>query len=289
MILGTGRGGTTIFLEMLGEHPDLAWFSNFTNYAKKEAFYPLAALSRIRDCPVLGDALPYHSRFRPKPREANDLYRTLSRGVFNQPRLLEAMDADENQVRYWRKAVKAHLRWHGKPRFLNKHTGFPRTDYFGRIFPDAKFIHVVRDGRAVANSYMNVPFWDGTVEGCWHWGPMEPAYKDEFESSGREPIVLAGILWKTLIKYIDTALVRVPKDQQIEVNYSQFSGDPEGVMKMILDYTGLPHRSKFQKRIRKMKVHNADVKWKEDLSTKQKELLMNTIGNELEEHGFLTQ
>jgi len=287
MVLGTGRGGTTLFLEMLGEHPDLAWFSNFTHRAKKELFYPLAALSRIREIPWLGDVLPYNWKIRPKPREANDLYAVLSHGVFNQPRTLKAEDADERQIKYWRKAVRAHLRWQGKPRFLNKHTGFPRTDYLRQIFSDGHFIHVIRDGRAVANSYVNVPFWDGTLEGCWHWGEIPGDFRTEFENSGREPVVLAGILWKFLMAKILESWQRIPSSQKMEVNYSEFVKNPSETMEQVLQFGGLSDSTKFQNRIAKIKVHNADMKWEQDLDSRQKDLLMQTIGKELESYGFL--
>ena len=44
-------------------------------------------------------------------------------------------------------------RSHGKARFVNKHPrNSVRIDYLRRVFPDARFIHVIRDGRAVVSS-----------------------------------------------------------------------------------------------------------------------------------------
>jgi hypothetical protein len=42
---------------------------------------------------------------------------------------------------------------HGKARFVNKHPrNSVRIEYLRRAFPDARFIHVIRDGRAVVSS-----------------------------------------------------------------------------------------------------------------------------------------
>ncbi|MFQ5741635.1 MAG: sulfotransferase, partial [Acidobacteriota bacterium] len=46
-----------------------------------------------------------------------------------------------------------YRRWEGRARFINKHPwSSVRIDYIRAIFPDAVFVHVIRDGRAVAAS-----------------------------------------------------------------------------------------------------------------------------------------
>jgi len=37
-----------------------------------------------------------------------------------------------------------------KPVFIHKYTGWSRIAFFKEIFPEARFVHVIRDGRAVA-------------------------------------------------------------------------------------------------------------------------------------------
>ena len=46
-------------------------------------------------------------------------------------------------------------------RLLIKITGWPRIGYLDEIFEDARFIHIKRDGRAVASSLLHVNFWRG--------------------------------------------------------------------------------------------------------------------------------
>jgi hypothetical protein len=75
----------------------------------------------------------------------------------------------------------------------------PRISFLYAIFPDARFVHVLRDGRAVANSRLNASFWKG-----WHglniWGGQMPEhYRQEWERHRRSFVALAGIEWKTHI------------------------------------------------------------------------------------------
>ncbi len=286
LTFGTGRGGTTVFLRVLSEHPDLAWFSNYTHHFHHRACFPLAFLSRLRDMPWLGERIPYEWKLRPKPREANKLYRAITNGAFTQPAALGRDDADDVQKSVWRQAFRSHMFWQGKKRFLNKHTGFPRCDYFLEIFPDARFIHVLRDGRAVANSLLNVDWWDGTLENSWWWGDMDPAYLEEFEASGRQPLVLAGIVWKTLMLHNERELQAVTPEQKLEVNYTDFVADPYGMMDRVREYCDLRPSELFDRRIRAVRIHNADDKWQRDLTPEQQQLLTRTIGTELEHFGF---
>ena len=49
----------------------------------------------------------------------------------------------------------------GRPVFMHKFTGWPRARLLAAVFPEAKFVHVLRDGRSVANSYVQVPLLAG--------------------------------------------------------------------------------------------------------------------------------
>src|SRR5262245_41989498 len=64
-VIGTGRSGTTLFFQMLGFHPDLAWFSTYGNYLYKRNWPAL--LSRVRDVPGIDRLLRPDARFTPKP------------------------------------------------------------------------------------------------------------------------------------------------------------------------------------------------------------------------------
>lgn len=60
-----------------------------------------------------------------------------------------------------------------KPVFLHKFTGWPRAGFAHAIFPEARFRHVIRDGRAVANSLIQMSWWSGFGgPENWKWGQL---------------------------------------------------------------------------------------------------------------------
>ena len=65
-------------------------------------------------------------------------------------------DYTEEMAAYFRKKYLQVQNLWGRPRFVNKNlqNSF-RVRLLNLIFPDAKFIHIIRDGRAVAFSLLN--------------------------------------------------------------------------------------------------------------------------------------
>jgi len=69
-----------------------------------------------------------------------------------------------------------------KPFFLHKYTGWPRALFLNAIFPRAKFVHVIRDGRAVASSLLQMPWWRGYLEPSeWRFGCHWPLIRDHLK------------------------------------------------------------------------------------------------------------
>jgi hypothetical protein len=283
IVNGTGRCGSTLFFSLLSEHPDLCWISNYTNRFK--GMPGLAALSRVRDMPWLGHRLPRKWKVTPKPAEANELYTWLTDGTFTQPRLLTSADVTPAAREKYRSSVEKHLRSHGKPRFAQKHTGFPRYEFLREIFPDARFVHVIRDGRAVANSMINVSWWDGTLNSWW-WGPMKEEYKQELERSVDSRTTLAAIVWKTLVDYILEASRLLADGTYKEIRYSDLVARPGEVMADVLEFLDLPDSRRFRAGMELTRIYNSDNKWKSDLSSEQQRILEHSLSDHLNRLGF---
>src|SRR5262245_59764101 len=154
-IVGIGRSGTTVFHEMLAQHPHAAWLSRLCDdYPSK----PLRnrRLMQAVDYPLIGRYL----RQRFKPLECYSFWERHCIGFSKPCRELVAADVAEFAMKRIRNALR-RMQTSKRRRLDAKITGWPRLGYLQQIFGDAKFIHLVRDGRAVVNSRLQESWWPG--------------------------------------------------------------------------------------------------------------------------------
>jgi len=281
-VIGTGRSGTTLFFHLLALHPDLAWFSNFGNRWYRHAWPAL--LSRIRDVPGIDHVVELDRRFMPHPAEAYAILDELSNDLFTSSRRLEARDATPAIRARFRERVESVLRYQGRVRFAHKHTGFARTRFLRAIFPNARFIEVYRDGRAVAASLARVRWWRQLDS--WRWGPMRSEYVEEYLRSGRHPLALAAISWKTLMDEIEDECRDLSEEHLLRVRYDDLIEDPRGVLRRVLRFAGLRDSRRFWRRIDRQVFHENDAKWRLDLDDSQRELLEKCLSLHLQKYGF---
>jgi hypothetical protein len=245
-VLGTGRCGSTLVEEVLCRHPSVGFVSNLEDRFS----LPLTAGrwngSLYRRLPA---AVTQKSRVRYAPSEA---YRVLSRDV--SPLLASPMrDLVAADVTPWlearfRRFFIERASVQGAETFLHKFTGWPRAGFIRGVFPSGRFIHVVRDGRAVANSWLQMPWWLG-FEGPdhWQWGPLPDDLAAEWDESGRSFVVLAGLLWKMLIGAFDNARKAIPAADWLEIRYEDVAANPRTAFAKMLEFCGLPWDAEFER------------------------------------------
>ncbi len=281
-IFGVPRSGTTVTQALMASHPDLAWSSQFTNRFPEHP--QLALLSRVLDVDSVRRRLSTRWWITPRPAEPYILLRYVTDSAFTQPRPLAEADVTPHAASRYRHVVRQHLHWQGKSRYLQKHTGFPRTRYLRTIFPNARFVHVLRDGRAVANSLVHVGFFD-SMKGSWPWGPMRPEFEQEYLESGQAPIVLAAIWWKTLIDLIEPAMLELPSGHGVTVRYDELIVRPQETMAELAESCDLELSPVFSQRVRRIRVSGSDDKWKQ-LPREEQRLLEDSLGDHLARLGF---
>jgi omega-hydroxy-beta-dihydromenaquinone-9 sulfotransferase len=132
--------------------------------------------------------------------------------------------------------------------FTHKFTGWPRARFLASVFREAKFIHVVRDGRAVANSYLQMPWWTGIYgPDAWSLGPLGPRYAAEWEATGNSLVALAGIAWKILMDAHEAAEAQIDHGRWLTLRYEDVVSNPRPSFEKILAFVGLDSGPTFER------------------------------------------
>lgn len=282
VIVGTGRNGSTIFQKTLSEHPQLSWLTGLAN--KFPAFPRLNRLVMMTiSIPVIGNGI----KTILKPSEAYFFWEHYSKGFHLPCRDLLAADVTpvvkENISLAMSKVITSK-----RDRLLLKITGWPRIGFLNEIFPDSKFIHIIRDGRAVVNSMINVDWWWGwRGPKNWRWGELPPQYDAEWKSHDRSFIALAAIEWKILMDAFEEAKKSLPAERILQIRYEDLCNHPEGVLREVLEFSELNWCAKFRNSIKAIKVQNKNFKWEHELSENQKSILTAVLNDHLKKYDYI--
>lgn len=285
-VLGTGRCGSTLVEEVLCRHASVGFVSNLEDRFKLPVSAGRWNGRLYRGLPA---AVTQKSRIRYAPSEA---YRVLAREVSpllaSPLRDLRADDVTPWLERRFREFFAERAQVQSADTFLHKFTGWPRAGFIRGVIPDARFIHVVRDGRAVANSWLQMPWWLG-FEGPdhWQWGPLPPDLLSEWEDSGRSFVVLAGLLWKMLIDAFETARAAIPAADWLEVRYEDVAATPRESFAAMLKFCELPWNAEFERGFSRhtFTASRSDA-FRRDLETSEVERLSRILASQLASRGY---
>lgn len=303
-MVGTGRCGSTILARVLASHPEVGFISEvdwrlprlsrllpsnsavFRGLGRSLELEELAAPSRVQG--TVGRAASA-LRTVAGPWEAYELLvEEVSPMIAFPVRDLVADDAAPWVRNRFRRFFVGRAQAERKPLFLHKFTGWPRARFINAVFPTAKFIHVVRDGRAVANSLLQVAWWRG-YRGPpeWSFGELRPDYAEEWAASNRSFAILAALEWKTLMDAFEVAEQEIPADRWLNVQYEEFVQSPRDVVTRILAFAGLPWTDAFERQFKTWKI-GVDRKsaYVTDLPSADVERMTQSLRNHLRRWGY---
>ena len=175
--------------------------------------------------------------------------------------------------------IKHLLLYTKKRRFLSKQTANnQRLRLIHKMFPDAYYVHIIRDGRAVANSFLNVSWWED-MESWWlGYTPRE------WKKLGNDPIKLCGLHWKHNVEEI-LKNKHLFEDRYIELRYEDLILNTNNSLYKITNFCKLSWPDDY-KRIIPKKLFNMNYKWKKNLTQKQINILNETLKEELNKFGY---
>ena len=285
-MIGTGRCGSTLLHEMLCRHSEVAFMSNLDDRFGSVGRLAARNGQIYRQLPL---RFTQKGRLRFAPSEG---YRAMSREVSPimamSSRDLVATDATPWLADRSRAFFEARsLRQPGSI-LLHKLTGWPRSGFLHAIFPDARFVNVVRDGRAVANSWLQMPWWGGyRGPEHWHWGELPHEYREIWEGSGRSFVVLAGIAWMMLIDAWEAARAALPDGSWLDVRYEDVLSEPGATTDRVLGFLGTSADDQFAEQLGRYRLDpTRGSAYRSELGDDNTRELESVMGDHLVRYGY---
>lgn len=169
--------------------------------------------------------------------------------------------------------------------------------FLAGAFPDARFVHILRDGRDVASSWSRKPWLDpagaalGRHEpGGYRYGPVarfwvEPDRVAEFETTTTPHRCAWG--WRRHVAAARSAGRQLPPHRYVEVRYEDLVADPGRVGGTLLDFLEVEEGS----RPKAMEVlgrarDDTGGRWRDEWSDRDLDLVLAEIGPLLAELGY---
>ena len=296
-VTGTGRCGSTLLTEMIARHPRVGFVSNVDDKLaplnlKGRWNSALFAHSAERH-PSLGAfrhrrRLLERGRLRVAPSEGWSLLEREVSGILPRPCLdLLAADATPWLRGRIREFFDSRMEAQRKPSFVHHVTGWPRSGLLSAAYPH-RFVNVVRDGRAVANSWLQMGWWDG-YQGPAHWflGQLPEPYDRLWEESRWSFAALAAVGWRMLIEAAEQARGQLPEGQWLDVRHEDVVEDPRGQMKVVLEFLELDWTPGFETGFTRYHIAASRGRsWLHDLSPGHVREMESVMGDALTRWGY---
>jgi hypothetical protein len=285
-LVGAPRSGTSLVYKALSLHPDASYISNWVRLFP--AVPQLAVLNRaaIRlpelrrrawfgggdNAYVYGGHRPIWQRVFPMPVEGEPLYARAGVGDNGAGVSLDRL----------RTSFAAVRRAGGGSTFVNKRVANNRRiPLLLEAFPRARFVEIVRDGRAVALSLANVDWWpDGEV---W-WCGKTPR---QWEAEGRDPWELCARTWVEELHTTEAGLTTVPDDQRHSITYEQLVADPQRTLADVTAFAGLDPAAGGGGWVTGIEFPDRNEAWRGRLDPAAVATIEAVEGDDLRRHGYV--
>lgn len=174
------------------------------------------------------------------------------------------------------KLYSSYARSEGKCYWADKSLFFRRIDILARMFPQGSFIHIVRDGRDVFDS----------------WRKMD---------ASKDCAPAAALDWRLKLRFIERAFDQLPVNRTLTIRFEDLLLDAEGVARSTCDFLGVDYEEDmldFHKKSRRyVGDHHSQLifkpiesgnqsKWRNNLSHAEKVAFDLIAGRQLDRYGY---
>ena len=262
-VLGAARSGTSLLYKCLCLHPEASWVSNWVR-----RFPSVPALGVLNRLPARmppartavwfgggGNAYVYGTprrlaeRVFPMPVEGEPF--------FNHHGVAPPGARPPQGPTTLPAAVASLTRAAGGRVFVSKRIANNwRVPQLLAAFPAARFVELVRDGRAVAYSLSRVDWWESSE---LVWLPGTPA---DWHRQGMDPWELCARNWVAELDAIAEGLGAVPAGRRLRLAYEDFVTSPIETLETVAAFAGLGPSTEWRNRLGRLSFPDRNEAWR---------------------------
>ncbi|MCU7858718.1 MAG: sulfotransferase [Candidatus Thiodiazotropha sp. (ex Lucinoma kastoroae)] len=158
-----------------------------------------------------------------------------------------------------------------------------RISFIKKIFPQAKFIHVYRDGRAVVNSIISITEREEFRKRIPLGGFCKPSnWRDLLDMV---PTERHAHQWLEIMRGLNHAANSSDKDMWLDVSYEEFCANPSEIMKQAFNFIDIQPTEKLLDDIQRMPLSHNE-KWRKKFSLEDLELMNEIMKEQLDVYGY---
>jgi Sulfotransferase family len=215
-IIGCSRSGTTLLRRMVDAHPRIA-ITRETHWIPKPVRQRTGLTADGRVTPELLPMLLAQPRFRHMGVEREDLERLLAGRL------------RPTYARFVTALFDLYGRSQGKALVGDKTPGYVREiPLLHALWPHARFVHLIRDGRDVCLSALN-------------WTRKAADFRQRTPTWLDDPVTTAALWWRWNVLLGREAGDRLPAGRYCEMRYDALVDDPESASRQLCAFLDVPY------------------------------------------------
>lgn len=286
IFVGLGRSGTSIISEIVFEHEDLAWPSNYQNkFPNSELVNLVRPLLDNKFWQFNGqkpqlNKVPWYNGIAFRPSEAYNFWNYLAGPDINFSRnFMLGVEPDKKRKTMIAKSFSKLVKYQNKKRLAFKITGPGRIGYLSSIFPNAIFIEIAREPFANIRSLLKVPFWQKSGMYNLHWtGAYSREEILEAQQLTDYPSLLSAFQYK---KIRDTIYEEV---NTYEVNYhlveyESFIKEPHKQIANILEIGGLAKSQRIERYFKNNAIYDRNTDSRSFFGEEERNKIVDILGS----------
>jgi omega-hydroxy-beta-dihydromenaquinone-9 sulfotransferase len=287
-LVGAGRSGTTLLYKLLCLHPQIAYISNYEN---RLSWFPDGLASRFVARRLEeklnawfntgGNAYfinrPWIKKIFPTPHEGESVFASCGIPLFP----AQGYMPDERTAACLKRRFEQIRKRSGATAFLSKRTANNRRiRQLSAIFPTARFVHLVRDGRDVAQSLSTVEWWD--AHPLW-WDGRTPI---ELERSGEARLAICARNWVREVQELRAQLATIDRNRLLELRFEALLTDPLTHLEALTRFLGVDFSQAYRTAIESLNLRPVRAKWGSDWNHGQVACVLKEAQPMLHELGY---